>query len=116
MQTKRLRKGVPLLCVCVCVLQFIVFKRQFRPLKDLREIWIHLAKESEEYADRIAIQILGVPRKLTNLPKMGKQRNELIFGLRSFPAGKYLIFYQETKNGISIVRVLHSARDIDNLF
>jgi toxin ParE1/3/4 len=43
-------------------------------------------------------------------------RNDLIVGLRSFPNGKYLIFYQETANGIEIVRVVHSARDIEQLF
>lgn len=36
-------------------------------------------------------------------------------GLRSFPVGKYLIFYRLIDGGLEIVRVLHGARDIENL-
>nr|WP_245754608.1 type II toxin-antitoxin system RelE/ParE family toxin [Candidatus Accumulibacter aalborgensis] len=37
-------------------------------------------------------------------------------GLRSFPAGRYIIFYQQISEGIEIVRVLHSARDLNAIF
>jgi len=36
--------------------------------------------------------------------------------MRSFPFGRYVIFYVPLEDGIDVVRVLHSARDIDAVF
>jgi toxin ParE1/3/4 len=36
--------------------------------------------------------------------------------MRGFPVGNYVIFYRDTSEHIEIVRVLHGARDIENLF
>ena len=36
--------------------------------------------------------------------------------LRSFPFGRYVIFYLALPGGIEIVRVLHGARDLDAIF
>lgn len=47
---------------------------------------------------------------------MGRARDELAADLRSFPFGRYVIFYAPTKDGIDVVRALHSARDIDAVF
>jgi toxin ParE1/3/4 len=46
---------------------------------------------------------------------MGRERNDIAPGLRSFPVGKYLIFYRLIDEGLEIVRVLHGARNIENL-
>jgi toxin ParE1/3/4 len=47
---------------------------------------------------------------------MGISREELLPTLRSFPIGKYLIFYLLIDDGIKVVRVLPAMRDIDALF
>lgn len=47
---------------------------------------------------------------------MGRARDELAAELRSFPFGRYVIFYEPIEDGIDVVRVLHSARDIDAVF
>ena len=47
---------------------------------------------------------------------MGRARDELAADLRSFPFGRYVIFYEPIEDGIDVVRVLHSARDIDVAF
>lgn len=47
---------------------------------------------------------------------MGRAREELAASLRSFPFGRYVIFYVPIEDGIDVVRVLHSARDIDAIF
>jgi toxin ParE1/3/4 len=49
-------------------------------------------------------------------PMMGRARDEIEQGLRSFPFGRYVIFYMPSDDGIDVVRVLHSARDIDAVF
>jgi len=37
-------------------------------------------------------------------------------GMRSFPVGRYVIFYLPLADGSDIVRVLHGARDIERIF
>jgi toxin ParE1/3/4 len=48
-------------------------------------------------------------------PYIGREREELAPGIRSFPAGRYLIFYRPIADGIEIVRVLHGSRDVDTI-
>ncbi len=85
-------------------------------LTDLEEIWTYLSEVSEKSADKILKNLLENCSRTLAHPKSGRQRNELTLGLRSFPAGKYMIFYQQTDFGIEIVRVLHSSRDIPQVF
>lgn len=47
---------------------------------------------------------------------MCRARDELAADLRSFSFGRYVIFYAPVEHGIDVVRVLHSARDIDAVF
>jgi toxin ParE1/3/4 len=47
---------------------------------------------------------------------MGRAREELAADLRSFPFGRYVIFYMPVQDSIDVVRVLHSARDVDAAF
>jgi len=47
---------------------------------------------------------------------MGRVRDELAPSLRSFPVGRYVIFYRLIKNGIEITRILHGARDLKSAF
>jgi toxin ParE1/3/4 len=44
---------------------------------------------------------------------LGRMRDELAPGLRSFPVGRHLIFSLLDSGCLRIVRVLHGARDID---
>jgi len=53
---------------------------------------------------------------LAEQPMLGRSRDELAPGLRSIPLGRYVIFYEVIPDGISIVRVLHGARDLGSLF
>ena len=55
-------------------------------------------------------------RVLATQPMMGRARDELAPGVRSFPFGRYVVFYMPLDDGIDVVRVLHGARDIDAVF
>lgn len=51
--------------------------------------------------------------KLSVNPYIGKSRDEVKSGLRSFPKQEHVIFYRQLDlASIYIVRVLHSSRDI----
>ena len=43
-------------------------------------------------------------------------RPELGSGVRSFPVGKYVVFYLATEDGIKVIQVIHGARDIPVVF
>ena len=85
-----------------------------RPLArvDLAEIWSYIADDSEAAADRFLDALEVKFALLATQPRMGRQRDELLAELRSFPAGRYVIFYLANADGIELVRVLHGARDI----
>lgn len=79
---------------------------------DLIEIWNYIADDSETQAD---IFIDNMDQKfgmLAKHPKIGRLREELRQGLRSYPVGRYVIFFFPAPDGVEIVRVMHSARDI----
>ena len=89
-----------------------------RPLAetDILEIWDYIADDSLTAADRWVDQLDEQFRVLATQPMMGRARNELAPGVRSFPCGRYVVFYVPLDDGIDVVRVLHGARDIDAVF
>ena len=89
-----------------------------RPLAetDILEIWDYIADDSLAAADRWVDQVDKQFRVLATQPMMGRARDELAPGVRSFPFGRYVVFYVPLDDGIDVVRVLHGARDIDAVF
>ena len=49
-------------------------------------------------------------------PFIGRLWDELAADLRSMPFGRYVVFFLPVVDGIDIVRVLHSSRDVDSMF
>ena len=88
-----------------------------RPLAeaDIFEIWDFIADDSIEAADRWVDQLDEKFKLLATQAMLGRARDELESGVRSFPFGRHVIFYMPGDSGIDIVRVMHSARDIDAL-
>jgi toxin ParE1/3/4 len=89
-----------------------------RPLAetDILEIWDYIADDSLTAADRWVDHLDEQFRVLATQPMMGRARDELALGVRSFPFGRYVVFYVPLDDGIDVVRVLHGARDIDAVF
>ena len=89
-----------------------------RPLAeaDILEIWDYIADDSLAAADRWVDRVDEQFRMLAAQPMMGRAREELAPGVRSFPFGRYVVFYMPLNDGIDVVRVLHGARDIDAVF
>lgn len=81
-------------------------------LADLADIWSFIADDSETNADRCLDKLDKTLRLLATQPQMGRARPELMVGLHSFPYARYVVFYRAQPDGIDVVRVLHSARDI----
>jgi len=87
-----------------------------RPLaqNDIDDIWNYIA--SDNAADNWLNKLDAQFTLLALQPLMGRARDELAAKIRSFPFGRYVIFYLPLANGIDVVRVLHSARDVSVLF
>lgn len=80
---------------------------------DLLEAWLYLAEDSVAAADRLLDQIEADTRALLMQPEIGRPRDELAAGLRSWPTSTpYILFYFVDDLGITIARVLHHARDV----
>ena len=86
------------------------------PENDIEEIWLYIAQDNPDNADRFLDEIEETSRKLVQFTSMGRNWDELYPGLKSFPVGKYIIFYLPISGGLEIVRILHGMRDIDIFF
>jgi toxin ParE1/3/4 len=83
---------------------------------DLFDIALHIAEDSLAASERFLDSFNDKFKLLASAPEIGRLREELAPGLRSFPVGSYVVFYQPIKDGVEIVRVLHGSRDIPSLF
>ena len=84
--------------------------------KDLEEIWLYIAVDNVDAADKFIDRVLDQLGFLAGTPRMGRSRNDIVPNLRSWPVGNYVVFYRDTAVALEIVRVLHGARDVDSLF
>jgi toxin ParE1/3/4 len=87
-----------------------------RASSDLIEIWSYIADDSVANADAFIDKLYQAMQSLARQPGSGRRREELAPGIQSFPFGRYIIFYRAVAGAIEIVRVLHGARDIENIF
>lgn len=85
---------------------------------ELDDIWYYVARESGsiEIADRLIDSITDRFFLLANHPYVGRLREDLRPGLRSFPVGQYVIIYRIEDTVVLILHVLHSHRDVQRMF
>lgn len=80
---------------------------------DLLAAWLYVAEDSVTAADRMLDQIEAEAIRLLDQPLMGRERNELSPGIRSWPTSTPdILFYFPNEHGVVVARVLHHGRDI----
>lgn len=91
-------------------------------LEDLLQLALYLGEQSPELAERFLNAADATFKLLATNPELGTchdtSRHELI-GLRAWGMGdfpRHIVFFREVDGVLEIVRVLHGARDLDNLF
>jgi toxin ParE1/3/4 len=89
-----------------------------RPLAedDILDIWMFIAEDSVREADRWIDRLDESLALWAIQAQLGRARDELAPGIRSLPFGRYVVFFAPLPDGIDVVRVLHSARDLDEQF
>ena len=88
-------------------------------LRDLDDIFEYLAEQFAENArERVLVEtIVTQIEKIAALPStVGRPRDNLLPGLRSFPFRGYLCFMRYEEDRLLIVNILHSRRDTDAAF
>ena len=83
--------------------------------EDVIGIWDYIASDNVTAADKLVRQIDDVYEQLARNPKIGSKQEQYGLGMRAFAVGNYIIFYHEIDDGIEIYRVLHGARNLDEL-
>lgn len=79
---------------------------------DLKEIWEYVPRDSVFQADRLLNRFAEKLQHLAAHSGYGRPRPELATGCRSHPFGAYCFYFRQTEEGMLLLRVLHSARDI----
>ncbi len=83
---------------------------------DLEEIWLAIALDNASAADRLLRKIAAKLERLADFPDMGSSRPEIAPSAKILVEGNYLILYESVGNDIEVVRVVHGARDLRDLF
>ena len=83
---------------------------------DLWEILVYIARDNEDAAFRLIDSIDERFQMLAQFAGGGQSRPELLPNVRSFPVGRYLIFYRPIEDGIEVLRVVHGSRNLRRLF
>jgi toxin ParE1/3/4 len=85
---------------------------------ELDEVWWYIARESGsvETARAVVGSITQRFHFLSAYPRIGRRRDDLRPGLRSYPADDYVILYRIDGADVVIVHIFHGRRDIDGLF
>lgn len=88
---------------------------------DLNLIWDFIAQDNVDAANRVIDKIVHSMEMLSKMPEMAQKRpklSEIYPDLRMWPVNefsKYLVFYVPIEDGILVIRILHSSRNIDEL-
>lgn len=80
--------------------------------RELDEIFAYWANRTGiDAAGKVIDSILDRFPLARSFPEAGRSRDELAPGLRSLPAGEYIVYYKKTRSAVSILHVIHGARD-----
>lgn len=91
------------------------FLKSERAEEDLIDIWLYIAEDQPVNADRFLDKLNETVVALADTPGMGVDRPGLGAGIKSFPVGKYILYYRMMQDVLEIVRVLSAYRDVGNL-
>ena len=85
-------------------------------LDDLDDIWIFIAEDSIETADKVEEGFLNAFRLLARQPELGHTRTDLTDqAVKFWSVHSYLVVYSPDQRPIEIVRVLHGALDLTGI-
>ena len=78
--------------------------------RDIEIIALYIAEDNPLAAQRWHEDLHAHCVRIGDAPHIGVAHFEIRAGLRMLPAGNYLILYRAIEDGAEIVRVIHGAR------
>lgn len=85
-------------------------------VEDLDEIWLHIAGDSVDAAERVLDELEAACVLLAARPHAGHLREDLAdASVRFWPVRSYLVVYRPDRVPLEIVRFWHGARGTTNL-
>jgi toxin ParE1/3/4 len=83
---------------------------------DVDEITLHIARDNVNAALALIDRLDNTLKLLAWMPNLGPARPELGPLVRTLPLGNYLIIYRPVQDGVELVRFVHGARNLRQLF
>jgi plasmid stabilization system protein ParE len=83
-----------------------------RARRSLAEIWEYIALDSENAADHVIDELVEAFGSLGRNPHIGRSREDLRSGCRTFLAGIYVIIYRVGQDEIVILDTIDGKRDV----
>ena len=81
---------------------------------DLEAIWIYTVEQwGVEQAERYLQGFFSCFEELAANPRLGRERNDVKAGYRSFPQGRHLVFYVIAPEGVEVIGIVHQGADVD---
>jgi toxin ParE1/3/4 len=102
-------------------MSFEVYKRP-QAERDIEECFVYIAEDNFDIGVMFLVAVEDSLEQLVQFPLIGKKRDFSNFRFQEIRMWqvkafeKYLIFYQVIESRIEIIRVLHSARNLEDLF
>ena len=84
--------------------------------QDLNEIADYFTTNNIEAGERFFQDFACRCQQLVNFPNLGRSYAQIRSDLRGLPLDGYIIFYRILDDGIEILRVVSSRRDLPPLF
>ncbi len=83
--------------------------------EDLIAIWLAIAADSPQNADRLLDRLNNRIDTLPEFPERGTERPAIGKKFRLLIEGNYLILYRIERASMLVARIVHSARDLIDL-
>jgi len=81
---------------------------------DLEAIWVYTAEQwGVEQAERYLKSLFACFEDLAENPQLGRQRDEVRAGYRSFPQGRHVVFCMVLPAGVEVIGIVHQSTDVD---
>ncbi|MEJ1397449.1 MAG: type II toxin-antitoxin system RelE/ParE family toxin [Candidatus Sedimenticola sp. (ex Thyasira tokunagai)] len=81
---------------------------------DLEAIWVYTLEHwGSDQADHYLEALFSCFDDLVVNPQLGKLRDDVKVGYRSFPQGRHVVFYMIMLSGIDIIGIVHQSADVE---
>ena len=81
---------------------------------DLEAIWVYTAEHwGVEQAERYLQGLFDCFGELAVNPMLGRERDDVKAGYRSFPHGRHMVFYLMASGSIEVIGIVHQSADVD---